>query len=133
MAKRKPRPKRRLINRLPGLLPMEYRPQELAEALGINKDTVYRSYIPNGCPHRRDSAGRIWICGTDFAAWVRETMMKNPRKMKPEQAWCVRCREPVQMIGPLEEMTLPSGNKLRKGRCAQCQQPVSRIQKREPE
>jgi uncharacterized protein with PIN domain len=108
---------------------MEYTPHELADALGISKSTILRSYVPNGCPHRR-SGRRIWICGTDFAAWVRETMMQNPRKMEPDEAWCVRCREPVRMLGPFEEEMMPSGNKLLKGKCAQCKQPVSRIQKK---
>src|SRR3972149_3689402 len=56
-------------NRLKSLLNMFYRPNELAEEIGISKHQIYRVYIPCDCPHQRDELNHIWINGEDFCKW----------------------------------------------------------------
>ena len=90
--------------RLSGLLPMEYRPTELAREIGCHRSTIYESYVPNGCPHRRDKNGHLWIVGTDFAAWARATIQKRQIELAPGEAFCMRCKRPVAMRGPLREV-----------------------------
>jgi hypothetical protein len=48
----------RQMAHLPRLLWMYYSPSDLADEIGCNVDTVYKSYIPAGCPHKRDERGR---------------------------------------------------------------------------
>lgn len=66
---KKPRMTGVQMSHLGVLLWMEYKPSEIAEEIKCNTDTVYKSYIPAGCPHRRDEEGNIWIVGTEFAVW----------------------------------------------------------------
>ena len=67
---RKPRLSHRQALKLAGLLPMEYRPTELARQIGCHRSTIYECYVPNGAPHRRDEHGHLWIVGTEFAVWA---------------------------------------------------------------
>jgi hypothetical protein len=69
---RRPRVTKAIRERLSDLLEMLYRPSEIAEVLGIGKDTLYTGWIPAGAPHTRDEKGHIWIVGTALAAWLRE-------------------------------------------------------------
>ena len=57
-------------NRLKRLFDMKYRPGELSEEIGINKNQIYRVYIPCSCPHERDNHNRIWINGKEFGFFV---------------------------------------------------------------
>ena len=66
----RPRISRPQVIRLGRLLNMYYKPSEIAEEIGISPDTVYRTYIPAGCPHEVDESGRIWIIGTTFRDWA---------------------------------------------------------------
>jgi len=66
---------------------MRYRPSELADELGCHVDTVYRTFVPAGCPHTRDSSGHIWIVGTEFAAWARSVLSRNGVKLTAGQAY----------------------------------------------
>lgn len=58
------------------LLDMQYRPAELASALGVGVGVVYKSWVPKGCPHER-VAGQIWISGADFQDWLRSEGVKR--------------------------------------------------------
>lgn len=64
------------------LLYMQYRPSELAEELDIDISLIYKSYIPKGCPHSKDATGHIWIVGTEFREWFRETQIKSSQAGK---------------------------------------------------
>lgn len=93
------------VIRISRLLYMKYRPSEIAELLEVNVDTVYRSYLPNGCPHERDSQGHIWIIGTAFTEWAKDVIAKKKRKkthpMADDEAWCVKCNARVKVIKPI--------------------------------
>jgi len=54
-----------------------YGPAEIAEAIGVTADTVYRSYLPAGAPHLRDKSGSIRIHGPSFKSWVFSQAEKN--------------------------------------------------------
>lgn len=91
------------IARLGRLLDMLYKPAEIAAEIGVNKDTVYRSYLPAGLPHTRDSRGNIWIHGLAFQTWVRQVAHQRRARrhpMQPDQAWCMPCNGPVQLREP---------------------------------
>lgn len=97
---KKPRMTSQQIGKLERLLWMEYKPSEIAEEIGISTDTLYKSYIPAGCPHRRDNHSQIWIVGSEFAEWARLTFSKTkkPRAMMgPNQAYCMKCRKAVDI------------------------------------
>jgi hypothetical protein len=101
---RKPLLKRTQIIRLGRLLDMLYRPAELAEEIGLNVDTIYRSYMPAGLPYQRDGRGNIWIHGPDLVAWAKQTVAKKKAKRAglPEgQAWCLKCKHPVPLLDPI--------------------------------
>ena len=76
------------IVRAPGLLPMLYRPSELAEELGVSA-AVVREWIDKGLPHQRDHRGHLWIDGRQVTEWVKVTRQRpagrvpNPRGETP--------------------------------------------------
>jgi hypothetical protein len=101
--RRKPLFTRENIIKLQRLLDMEYKPTELAQEIGVIPDTVYRSYIPSGAPHRRDKAGRYWIHGSSFSDWAKtqeETRKKHRNIMLDGQAWCIKCKQAVFIQNP---------------------------------
>jgi hypothetical protein len=100
---REPLLKHQHIVKLGRLMDMLYKPSEIAEEIGVTTDTVYRSYLPAGCPHERDPKGRIWIHGPAFIAWARETISKKKSKrtgLPDDHAWCMKCNQPVALINP---------------------------------
>jgi hypothetical protein len=100
--KRKPKMTRVQIVRTRSLLHMRYMPSELAKEIGCCVDTIYRTYLPAGCPNQRDDTGHIWIIGTEFAAWAREMFVKRREslKMESDEGYCMKCQQPVKMLGP---------------------------------
>jgi hypothetical protein len=100
---RKPLLKHTHIVKLGRLLDMLYRPAEIAEEIGVNVDTIYRSYLPAGLPYTRDGRGNIWIHGPAFVAWAKQTITKKKTKrvgLPDGQAWCLKCKGPVPLINP---------------------------------
>lgn len=87
-------------HKLQKLLHMKYTPRELAEELGVNPRQFYFVYLPLGCPHERDSRRHIWIVGTQFRDWYKATYKK--RKLAKNEAYCVSCKQPVQIVDPKE-------------------------------
>lgn len=94
-----------VIVRAPGLLPMLYTPRELGEEVGVSPRTI-RDWMQMGMPHERDAKGRIWINGVEFAEWVEsERTERRGHRLKKDEAYCLRCRRPVQLIEPGESRT----------------------------
>ena len=121
---------RSVIVRLGRLLYMEYRPAELAEELGCGVNTVYRSYLAAGCPHRRDETGHIWIVGTEFREWVRATLKKDKTPLADGEAYCLKCNAPVKMTGELAVQAVNLYLELIKGECPVCGTQVNRARAR---
>jgi len=120
----------RQMAHLPRLLWMYYSPSELADEIGCNVDTIYKSYIPAGCPHTRDERGRIWIIGSKFSVWALETFRRKPKPKMPDgMAYCLRCRRPTLMLdtrlNPLNVYV-----EFLTGRCAECGATVNRARAR---
>ncbi|HCC78493.1 MAG: hypothetical protein A2X25_09250 [Chloroflexi bacterium GWB2_49_20] len=84
--------------RLIKLLDMEYTPGELAIEVGFNRRQVYRVYMHQGCPHRRDNKRRLWINGKEFQEWYE---FFYPRiELGKNEAFCLTCKKPVIMNNP---------------------------------
>lgn len=113
--------------RLGRLMDMLYKPAEVAEAIGVTADTVYRNYLALGCPFEQDKAGNVWIHGLSFAAWVRDVNAKkrNRGSLEPGQGWCCRCNAVVMMQRPRLKH---SGRytKIYQSKCATCGAKVNR-------
>ena len=117
------------IIKLSRLLHMKYTSSEIAKLIGVNVDTVYRSYLLNGCPHERDSRGRIWIIGTEFREWAVNEMAERKKAirepMKDDQGYCLKCNERVEMIKP--ELIYSGGNRqMYQSICPKCGTKVNR-------
>ena len=127
---RRPKFGRSQIIRLGRLLNMRYTPAEIAHEIGVTVDTVYRSYIPAGCPAEQDLDGRIWIVGTEFRQWVRLTKrrkQKHPEFSKPGVGWCFHCSKPVRIM----QASIQPVNyylELLQGECEFCGNIVNRAQ-----
>jgi endogenous inhibitor of DNA gyrase (YacG/DUF329 family) len=108
---------------------MEYKPSELAEELGVNVLTVYRRYIPAGCPHRKDEHGQIWIHGESFAVWAqgihKQERAKKDKVLQSGEGWCLTCKKVVVIQNP---HTRPLRGKagLMEGICPVCGRKVTR-------
>jgi hypothetical protein len=101
---RKTKFSRAQIIRLNRLLYMKYKPSEIAKVLDVNVNTVYQSYLVNGCPHEKDSKGSIWIIGTEFRGWAESEIAERKKKinspMQENQGLCLRCNKRVIMVDP---------------------------------
>jgi len=89
-----------VIVRAPGLLPMLYRPAELAEDLGVADRTV-REWLLKDLPYQRDERGHLWIDGRQAAAWVtRIRQSRSTLKLAGDEAFCLPCNKPVKLLDP---------------------------------
>lgn len=114
------------------LLTMEYRPSEIADILGIHVDTIYRTLLPAGCPHRRDGKTNIWIVGSELAAWLKQLEKpKNP--LGSGQAFCLHCNSAVDMQPPRTIRPTSRVLELVTGTCPRCGKPINRARAREAE
>ncbi len=113
-----------VIVRAPGLLPMYYTTSELALEVGVEASRIVR-WAKAGAPHRRDGRNHIWISGREFAAWVEETRAAEVgQPMQPGEGYCMRCRAPVEMDGPV--LREKQGRKWISGTCPRCGARVNR-------
>lgn len=89
-----------VLVRAPGLLPMQYKVNELADELGIPSRTL-RDWLNLGIPHLRDRRGHLWVNGQEFAHWV-ETHRRKPGRIKlaDDEAFCIHCHRPVKLVNP---------------------------------
>jgi predicted RNA-binding Zn-ribbon protein involved in translation (DUF1610 family) len=85
-------------NKVKGLLNMLYTPRELSDEIGINKDQIYRVYIPAGCPYSKDGQNHNLINGKEFKIWYEENYQK--RTLEKGQAYCVSCKKIVEVSNP---------------------------------
>ena len=109
----------KVIVKSPGLLHMKYKVSELAQELGI-PDRTLRDWLKRGAPHQRDSRNHIWILGIEFSAWVEaQKNNKNRRKMKDDEAFCLRCNKIVSLVDP-ETIKIVGKLVHFKGRCINC-------------
>lgn len=106
------------IVRAPGLLPMLYRPSELAEELSVSA-AVVRDWVEKGLPHQRDHRGHMWIDGRQAAEWVKVTRQKPAgSKLADDQAYCFRCCQAVELRDPTAQQH--GKQMLLSGTCLQC-------------
>lgn len=130
---RRPRLSRPQIIRLGRLLHMLYKPSEIAKLLEISVDTIYRNYLPAGCPHERDDSGNIWINGIAFKGWAEELLSENRRRKKenpmaPNEGWCFKCNQRVIMVN-VQPARVNRYLELLMGTCPKCGTRVNRARK----
>lgn len=87
-----------VITRSPALLPMLYKPSELADELMIPQRTLY-DWLKAGAPHQRDNAQHIWINGKLFAGWIVSNRHKKAtsHKLLDNEAYCFHCKQAVTL------------------------------------
>ena len=108
-----------VIIKSPGLLTMLYKVSELAEELSIPERTL-RDWLEMGAPHQRDSRNHIWIPGDEFAIWVKwQKKLNKSRKLGDGEAYCLRCKQSVKLIDPLEKFIIGKLIHI-KGTCDRC-------------
>jgi hypothetical protein len=113
-----------VIVRAPGLLPMLYRPGELAQDLEIPESTL-RDWLGTGLPYQRDERGHIWINGQEFAEWVKASRRAPAsHKMAKDEAYCFRCQQPVKLVNP--SATFRGKHQVLKGVCPDCGTTINR-------
>ena len=92
-----------VIVRAPGLLPMLYTPSELERELSVPARTI-REWVDKGLSHQRDERGHIWLDGRQVAAWVKTLGRSRTKpRLKDNEAYCVRCRQPVKWLNPTRD------------------------------
>jgi len=113
------------IVRAPGLLPMLYRPAELAAELEVSV-AVVREWMDKGLPFQRDQRGHIWLDGRQAAEWVTTTRQRPSKsKLAEDQAYCLRCNRIVELRNPV--VTRQQGKHiLLSGTCPQCGGTINR-------
>jgi hypothetical protein len=112
-----------------GLLDMLYQPSEIADEIGCDAQRIYRVLIPAGCPHQRDELGHIWIHGATFRDWANRTLSRDVDKLAEGQAYCLRCRVAVQMVGSEIKAVSRSVERV-VGTCPACGAVVNRMRAR---
>jgi len=110
-----------VIVRVTGLLPMLYKPSELADDLHMPERTLRDWLAKFGAPHSRDRSGCIWINGIEFSAWVETVRrQKKTTRLQPGQAYCLRCKQPVDLVDPDCVVQRAGAPKRIKATCPQC-------------
>ena len=94
MPKRRPNPRLVKIHRSQTV-------EEVAYSLNIHKNTV-RAWVKAGLP-TCDKKRPVLILGTDLAAFLQASRMKNKRPCQPGEIYCVRCRAPKFPAGDMAE------------------------------
>jgi len=111
---------------------MKYKPSEISKEIECNVDTIYKSYLPFGCPHERDEHGQIWIVGTEFRDWVKKTLVKRKEhRMGKDQAYCMKCRKVIDVPDLKTVMTRNARLEIVRGRCTECGTEVYRTRSRQ--
>jgi len=87
-----------VIVKAPGLLPMLFKPAELAEELGIPARTL-SDWLKIGIPHQRDQRNHIWIKGQEFITWAKGNQSQKSvrQKLNDNEGRCFRCKRVVIM------------------------------------
>lgn len=117
------------LPRLGRLLNMEYTPRELSEELACSVRQI-RGALDQGAPHRKTDRGHIFVNGAAFGKWVRERQARPQQRLKPGEAYCLKCRSAVPLT--VLETTPTNGNtEIAKGVCPQCGNRINRARRRE--
>lgn len=102
-----------------------YTIEEIAKLFGVHKNTV-RHWVKNGLTATDDKRPML-ILGRVLAAFLQIRRVKNKRKCKPGELYCVRCHEPKSPAEGMAEY-LPITGKL--GRlvaiCPDCESIMNR-------
>jgi len=108
-----------VIVKSPGLLPMLYTVHELSDAIGIPERTL-RDWLTREELITRSTKGQTWVNGRKFADWVGSMQKpKRDRKLKDQEAYCMRCKEIVEMLNP--ETNFVRGKLIViRGKCPNC-------------
>ena len=128
---RTPKFARSQIIRLDRLLHMRYTPTEIATEIEVSVDTIYRSYVPAGCPVERHTSGHFWIIGSEFREWVLTIRAaETPTKKRwecsePGVGWCFRCSRCVKIMNA-KIKRVNHYLELMKGECEYCGCKVNR-------
>lgn len=123
------------IKKLARLLDMMYKPSELADEIGVNIDTVRRSYIPAGLPVEKDETNHTWIHGLTFAKWAREqiaTRKKKRSKLKDDEVYCLSCKKVVSGFPAKPKKIIPVNRwlEMAQAACPICGTKVNKARKR---
>ena len=118
MGKRNPNPRLVKIHR-------NYTVEEVACVLKVHKNTV-REWIKRGLPIIDDKRPML-ILGRDLFAFLQAKRVKNKRPCKPNQMYCLRCRDPKIPAGNMvdyQPVTDTLGNLF--GICPDCEAGMNR-------
>jgi len=91
--------------RLGRLSPMEVTPGELGHELKMRVRRLCRHFVPARYPHRPDEKDRLWIAGRAFRRWYESMQEARRHPMADDEAWSLRCRRAVPMMGLLNVIT----------------------------
>jgi hypothetical protein len=102
-----------------------YTVEEIASLLNLHKNTV-REWIKKGLA-TIDNKRPTLIHGKDLSAYLQARRVKNKRPCKPNQMYCLRCREPKVPAGNMvdyQPKTESMGNLF--GFCPDCEVGMNR-------
>lgn len=109
----------RRINPRCAKLHRSYTAHELAERLGVHKNTV-RQWIKGGLPVV-DGTRPILILGSDFQAWWGKQRKAAMRPCQPGQMYCFKCREPkAPALGMVDYVATNAATGNLKALCGTC-------------
>ncbi len=93
---RKRHPNHRLVK-----IHRNYTVEEIAELFGMHKNTVL-NWVKNGLQTIDNKRPKL-ILGKDLITYLKKRREKNKQKCKPEELFCVKCREPKFPAGDMAE------------------------------
>jgi len=110
-------------NRLGRLLNMMYTTRELADEIGVSDRLIREVYVSLGCPNTRNRQNHIMINGIAFRDWYQSVYRK--RKLAPDEAFCIGCRDAVAMDRP--SLKKANGLSYLVMKCPRCGRSLARI------
>lgn len=108
------------INPRRAKLHRSYSVTELAERLGVHKNTV-RQWIKSGLPVV-DGTRPVLILGSDFQVWWSKRSKAAKRPCQPGQMFCFKCRKPKRpALGMVEYIATNAVTGNLKAICETCE------------
>ena len=91
--------------RLGRVLPVEVTPGEVGHELKMRLSRLCRHFGPARYPHRPDKEDQLSLAGRAFRRWYESMPEARRHPMADDEAWSLRCRRAVPVMGLLNVIT----------------------------
>ncbi len=94
--------------------------EELAAVFGVHKNTV-AGWVKAGLPCLKDQRPFL-ILGVEAKAYLQQRRVSNKQKCKPDELYCMRCKNPTKpAVNSVEYLPVSNTKGRLTGFCSRCE------------